>query len=431
MCCTVQLAEKPSVMSERTTAAAVVRMLAATSLLLFLLPASGQSVDVADESGLFPDKPGDWQYDFRRADSARSVGLAPAATQAFLDKLDGIMAVLAASPVFHPPLGFVARASTEAGRTCNGEPWSNCSDGPAYGRLTIMFFYFVTGEGGRPSWGGEANASVHVEINNPRGEAGERFCLAAGHAALPDGRRFCGKPREFERIGGVPVYGAPAGSTADVNVGFERLILARPGLPLWVPVSRQEYLEGMLRVREAELSGLGNEIAGRTDPYAAWLADKPARLQRVEQSYQAMKRVDAAKAEEFRRLSEQMEAEGEIQLKSAPPVDDSNPLAALQASAATIRAELERMSPEDRASQAYWARPPDDDPLGSGLVPAGTHDAPPLVAVNPALLDQSRPPEEVQVISVTSSYDGSWLVDKRVYDFLRSVDWNRVATFIR
>jgi hypothetical protein len=53
------------------------------------------------------------------------------------------------------------------------------------------------------------------------------------------------------------------------------------------------------------------------------------------------------------------------------------------------------------------------------------------VALNPAMIDQSQPPETIQVISITTATTNSWISDEAAYRFLRTVDWNRVASVLR
>ena len=402
----------------------------ASMLLAGLQPTVADSVDKPDATGLFPSKPGEWEYRPEREPAPRGY-LGPAAYTALVEKMDGIMAVLAQPAVVHPPMGFQARARARYnGWVCRrGE--SSCDGGPASADLTITFYYFVADENGQPVWGGEASSSISLIINDPA-PAGEDFCLEAGHASLPDGRRICGTPQEITRVAGVPLYlRSGGGSSRDGGLPNERTIIARPGVPVWVPVSRQEYLEAMLRARDKELAELRQLRANTTDPYSLWLAERPQRLKRVEESYLAIRKMDPAKAEEFRQLSDRMEAEAEARFKAEQPTDDFTPLPQLEASTASLREELARMSAAERASQAQWANPANEDLLGSGLVPPGRPDAPGLVALNPQLVDRSRPPEEIQVISVTSALGGSWVSNEAVQEFMHSVDWSRVAPFVR
>jgi hypothetical protein len=85
----------------------------------------------------------------------------------------------------------------------------------------------------------------------------------------------------------------------------------------------------------------------------------------------------------------------------------------------------------ERASQAVFKPSDAQDPLGSGLVPDHTPYASHLVALNPAMIDQSQPPETIQVISITTATTNSWISDEAAYRFLRTVDWNRVASVLR
>jgi hypothetical protein len=378
--------------------------------------AADASVDVPDASGYFPNKPGEWQYVPQRED-VREVGLGPAAARALIDKMEGIMAVLAEPAVFHPPIGFQARARTDyRGRICrSGEDL--CSEGPASVYQAITFYYFMAQDDGKAHWGGEANSSAVLHIN----DTGHLYDLAPQREALlPDGRSIAALPAETGRFYGFPQYKR------------SRLILPRPGVPIWVPVSREQYLEALIRARDHEIAKLRSDQASVVDPYATWVAERAERAQSAEETYQALKKMDPVKAEEFRRMNEQMEAGIEAQLQAVRmPADDLGMLRTFETTTARLRDELASMSPRERASQGLWMKPEDDDLLGSGLVPAGTPGAVELVALNPKLVDRTRPPEEIQLITVETNFDGSRVSNARLQEFLETVDWRRVASFLR
>jgi hypothetical protein len=390
--------------------------------------AEDSSADQPDESGFYPNKPGEWLYHPSR-DAVDRLRLPAAAAQALAAKLDGIMAVLGESPVFHPPLGFQGRAEARyQGRGCAGDPYT-CNTGPAIPGIWVSFYDFMVDRRGQPAWGGEARAVIELVVNDP--STVDESCFAEGGPLLPDGRRICGPPVEVERLAGLTFYAA-RGSWGDDNDRPQvRAVIGRPGLPIWVPVSRQEYLEALLRVREEELAKSRSLPAPPGDPHAVWLAEKSERQQGIQEGYEALKETDPAQAEEFLRKSKQAEAEVEARLRAETPVASSDATPHLESSIAAIREELSRLSPMERVSQAVFKRPEEQDVLGSGLVPDHTPHALPLVSLNPALIDGSQPPEMIQVISVSSQYRGSNITNEAAYRFLRTVDWNRVASFLR
>jgi hypothetical protein len=155
----------------------------------------------------------------------------------------------------------------------------------------------------------------------------------------------------------------------------------------------------------------------------------------VRESYEAIKKSDPAQADQFLATSRKIEAETEAQLQAmrSVPATDTGGTAPMEDAIETFRAQLAHMSPDERARPAYYVHPDEsaDGPFASGLVPDGTPDAIQLVAVNPQLVDRSRPPEEIQLITVYTNFGGSWVSNQRLQEFLKTVDWSRVASFVR
>jgi hypothetical protein len=384
--------------------------------------------DIPDADGLFPNKPGEWAYAPNTA-KVSAVRLGATAARDLAAKMEGIMTELAASPVFHPPLGFQAKARTQYnGRVCADPGGSSgmCAEGPADASNDITFYYFLDEGDGKASWGGEANSSVRVSINGLAGALGGPGAPADGSALLPDGRQIVLCPKKVGDLDGVPLLESVHGSWS--------MTIARPGLPLWLPVSRQEYLAALIRALEKSLPAIKADMTNTQDPYAAWLAERPQREKGIRDSYEAMKKTDAAQAEQFLEMSERMDAATGEQLKAMRTTSvDTGGLRPMEAAIETFKEEIARMSEEDRELPAYYVHPDEsrDGPFGSGLVPEGTPDAIQLVAVNPELVDRSRPPEEIQLITVSPIFDGSRVSNARLDEFLRTVQWSRVASFVR
>ena len=387
---------------------------------------AAENQDVPDADGLFPNKPGEWKY-VANAEHVGAIRLGPAAAKDLAGKMQGIMAIWGESPVFHPPLGFQARARTGySGRICAEPGITICSEGPADASNSITFHYFVDDGDGKASWGGEANSSVEMGINAIANALGSPGAPADGQALLPDGRTILLCPSEVARLDGVPLL-------ESVHGGWS-MTLAKPGLPLWLPVSRQQYLEALVRALEKSLAAIRADMAAPTDPYAAWLAERPAREQGVRESYEAIKKTDPAQADQFLEMSRRIEAETGAQLQAMQSVHtDPGGTKPMEDALDTFRAQLAQMSVGERAMPAYYIHPDEsrDGPFASGLVPGGTPDAIQLVAVNPQLVDRRRPPEEIQLITVFTHFGGSWVSNQRVEEFLNTVRWSRVASFLR
>jgi hypothetical protein len=112
-----------------------------------------------------------------------------------------------------------------------------------------------------------------------------------------------------------------------------------------------------------------------------------------------------------------------------PPVDEEAELIE------PLRAELARMTPEERTSQA-WYNPLMRGARTSGLVPPNAPSAAALVAVNPDFFDLSRPRTDFQIICVQVASEPDSKLNKdevpfwRLQEFLTTTDWQLVAELL-
>jgi len=146
------------------------------------------------------------------------------------------------------------------------------------------------------------------------------------------------------------------------------------GLPLWVPVTREQFITGIIRNRK-----------------------KDVEKQRVEDGPRQL-------------------AELERLLLSR------------------LREEYQRLSPSERASPAWRLQSPDGF---SGLAPAGATNARGMMTLNPNYFDMSRPRSDIQLISVTlnsqnETRTGPNFVTSavRLDEFQATADWARIASFV-
>jgi hypothetical protein len=292
--------------------------------------------------------------------------LTAAQAKTFLAKIDGVASIVQAAQVFNPPLGFTANDVTAdlcCAHPC--ETLGTCKTLPAQGRLWVHFHYYAGFGGGKPATHEELRAEAEFYFNNP-------YNVFNGNlrVSLPDGHKLAWEPVPWREVGGVTLYHNQSRSPLYV-------FLTGGARPLWVPVTREQYLEALIREREA----------------------------------------DVAKSE-----------------KGAPPGAKAA-LAKMRALMVdSLRAQLDGMSAEERASQAWVAAPNDLNPL----VPAGTNEARGVVAFNPEYLDPNRPRTDIQFIVVRLEgiplegvkprieYCGD-IGDMRLWEFVNQVDWQRIA----
>jgi hypothetical protein len=366
----------------------------------------------------FPDRPGQWEY---RAISepGKEFGLSVEQNRTFTAKVNSIASIVRETSVFNPPLGFQARARADYFTVdCLYHP---CAGQPARAALSVILYYFVEANG-KVAWGGEANTSFEMRLNDPPHFFGRRYSLWYEGLRLSDGREICFEPHETGRVAGAPVY--------DGNL----IVIATRGRPAWVPVTRGDYLTALIALRQEDLRKAEAGVAKlqARDAYDQWLADRPKRLEAAEAMYQQLKKTDPAKAEQMRVKMEQMEAEIGARLKASrlAPAGPDKALEYLRTATTALQRERARMTPAERDSPAWLRRSSD---LGSGLAPARDPAARPLVAVNPGVLDRARPATDIQLVTVLFAFGGfseSHIGYRRLLEAQKGIDWKRIAALV-
>jgi hypothetical protein len=264
---------------------------------------------------------------------------------------------------------------------------------------------------------------------------------------LPDGRVIeASRPATPKRLGDFTIYGDPAECS---------ITLTKGDLPPWLPVSREQFLTVLIRrngVGAAKTDELLKAASKDTcgDAYTRWISEKEQRLKTNEHVYRELKQAGlTAQAEESRAIKEKLEAERPAELlkeqaqceqrsQNRPRV--SNTFADL---IEAERAELNSLTPAERASQAWYS--PGTGYLTSGLVPTDTPGALPLWAENPDFFAPSRPRTDFRVISVAVSAGAGPVCTSRkaeetddittrhawrMYEFMTTTDWQRVAQLL-
>jgi hypothetical protein len=226
------------------------------------LPVLLLAASLLQQDGFFPDKRGEWG---QRVDVAVRADYAVPATQAraFGERLGTLAGVLRGAAVFNPPLGIQPRFAARwwVPRECSAG-LASCRNRPVQAQVGVILYYFVADRNGQPSWGGEANTSAGIWINDPLAtfvSAGSYDVIGAPYLPLPDGRHIAFMPRKTGELGGFPLY------------DDDLLIVTRGTRPWWVPVTRQQYLEAMIRHTQDDLDRDQKRLATVSDPYVDWL----------------------------------------------------------------------------------------------------------------------------------------------------------------
>jgi hypothetical protein len=351
-------------------------------------------------------------------------------------KLAALEALIQGSKVMNPPRGFAVEAylTYKLPEASDPHPWLTAW-------MDIETFPCLVLPNGNLGHGPEGFNEVDIKVNSlgsySKPDDQNRW-------VFPDGRVIeATRLATPKRLGDFTVYGDPAECS---------LTLTKGDLPPWVPVSREQFLTVLIRrngvgaaKNDELLKASSKDTCG--DAYARWISEKEQRHKTSEQVYQELKQAGLnAQAEESRAISEKLEAERPAELlkeqaqceqrfHNRPRI--SNPFADLiQAE----RAELNSLSPAQRASQAWYS--PGTGYLSSGLVPADTPGAHPLWVENPDFFAPSRPRTDFRVITIAVSSGAppactskkaeetdsistrhAW----RMYQFMTTTDWQRVA----
>jgi hypothetical protein len=334
-----------------------------TIMFLLSLGLGGQcfaeDVPVRSEHGslCLPEHPGTFRLIVDTGE-AGAYGLSKTQSKFFLSKIDAILSELRTAKVFNPPLGVRIEAREKFGYSFYCKSDKTCARRAVLGDLELWFLYFTENREGKPVTDIEGRAEAHIFINDP-------YMLFDGDGVmkLDDGRKVAWMPVLWGQAGGVTVY-------YNQSRRYLSIFLTKGDRPLWVPVSREQYLTELIRKREADLAKDGRvphpkAVAGLITP---------------------------------------------------------------------LRSQLEGMTKEEKASQAWVYTPSDINPL----VPANTKGARPLVVFNPDYFDTTRPRTDIQLIAVRlrdMPLEGpsSRLIDcdnvaaARIWEFVHQVDWRKIA----
>jgi hypothetical protein len=400
----------------------LVHYLATGSAMIALLFIGFASTGLAAD-GFYPDMPGTWVLTTDWKWLPEDIRPSPAHTQAFTQKVKRLAEQIHQTPLFSPPRGFQARARArflEGGAyACDDK---HCPSKALQAEIGLLFYYFFD-TGGKPSWGGEANTDATISINCLERTAGLDYQF--GRLSLPDGRYILFAPVKTGELGGFPLY-------------HEHLIITRGKRPYWIPVTREQYLQALIRATEVEIAKSQKQIADAGDPYEKFLKEKGQRALDYERIYQDARKLYPDRAEALRTQLLLAEAAAEKGSRQASEMlakfrQTEDPM---QPRLTNLQAELAAMSPGKRASQAWFQRNA-DALIMSDLVPAGQENATPLIAYNPDFFDPALPPTAWQIMTVKfawANHEHSAMVGHvgfaRLHQFAYDTDWSRMAPFL-
>ena len=413
------------------------RTLASIVAALLLVGGFAAAQGNADTQHVYPDMRGEWKLGSNYSD-LRFYALSPTETRDYRQQLEALEAVLHATGVVNPPMGFEARAQMRPWREDNECEPSPCRDHPVKTEFTIWFCPFYT-EGVDKTVGVAVNGapSILLSFNSLDRTIGSSQNLSYEGIDDLDGARIYLKPEKTGEIAGFPVFES------------NTMLITNSRTPYWIPVSREQYLRAAMRAEELQVAKARTGLAAAGDPYRDWMKGKTQLRADRERLYADMKKTDPKAADEMRRAAEEAEAAMEQGLKESTAAlaalaqGASDPFQSLEDALTSLRSELASLSPDERKSDAWYSGR--DEGRHSHLTDAGAPDARPLIKTNPGFLDRARPRTAFQLAAVQFSWAGyhgthsarpedyanedisSAIALARMSQMAQTTDWRKVA----
>lgn len=268
------------------------------------------------------------------------------------------------------------------------------------GIIEMFIMCYQEDQEGKPVTRGETSSVLALYINNPS--------LLVGSPILDDIYPCPAKTGDF--------YSYPINETGR----GEATILTNIKRPLYLPVSREEFINQTITYLQKKINEANGELKEKDSglsPRQAFEEGKKQRFKDYKIAYGKLMKLDPTQAEEYKKSFEQMERDLEEEINKSDDysvskkdlVGKSNSF--LEQKISELRSELKALSAEERKQQAYYSVS-GLELSPSGLVPADYEGADALVRVNPNLLDSKRPQSDIQLIIVSwqslkpRTYDG-------------------------
>jgi hypothetical protein len=319
--------------------------------------------------------------------------------------LDKITDIVTGWDELSPPQGFRASFRKIMNVAYNSDIYENLSSDPApyfTSMLEIIFEPYYKGETGQPEVSANGvSAYVMLFINNPYEIVG---------SPLIDDIYVC--PRQTADFYGYPVY--------QTNLD-EITVVSKKQMPLFIPVSQEEYLRACIAYWEKELASDRAEQQKPENKLSAkeiFDSEKAERLKTMEEAYLELLKYDKEAAEELRKSSIDLENDLAVSLSGDPEADQS--LSRILEDASSInrqiidelKAELAALSPEQRGKQAHYEiNAMEIYHNRSGLVPYDRakprENCEPLVRVNRKIVDTRSPEPQLLVIKWNILFTGT------------------------
>lgn len=339
----------------------------------------------------------------------------------FVNNLEAVLGILRRTPLLALPHGFVATPAIERSLGAPRRAFS--------GSVRVGVLFFRKDDDGKvvPQ---DAGPDIAVTVNDPS-------CIWTSHeAAFVDslGPIYYDAPRDSGSVRGVPAYSSDSSC----------LVLAHPGVRVFVPVSKERFLRDARDTLLARLRGVSMAALDSADPrllYRKWQGDAGVRKRQRDSLAAGLTGLSADMRKQALAAYDTAQMTMGAMLKAqAAAVDSGGGFAearrAQQGAMDTVRAvamhydaELRGMAASARGAPA-WVKVSDAGVLD--LAPAGAENARQLVAPNPALTNWARPRSAIQLLTiqavVPSGDDGATSLFAKIRE---SLDYGALTAFLK
>jgi hypothetical protein len=350
--------------------------------------------------------------------------------KAFEANLHKVMDVFAKTPVLSPPMGFEldVKATLDSMEDVKERARNIANHLPLHGSIRFSGSSYLEIQLRSKSTGAlstgvgiseEAYCRYEIRINVPP--------LFNSFISDSEGTIFL-EPKKEGMLGTLPVYAED-----------DTLVIARPGIPVWVPVSTERVLKFLLPKLKSSAALSQSAIDGARKAYADYMS--PAAQESRRREVQAQR--DAGAEENARKLEGMQRRWEEDKRKEAEraPSDPKwlGPINEYQR-AQTMLATLDtagRSAPAcviagtTRSTENDWS-----------VVPMGTPGCRPVVQSNPGLLNNKLPRSALQVMYISqvtrcnSEFEEKKYLRNKPGDcvamakILREVDWQQLVALL-
>jgi len=332
--------------------------------------------------------------------------------QKLRSSLQDISRIIISSPAMSPPKGFEARfwgtvTAKDRYYICTG---TNCPPTRPVATLAMMLGRYEL-----------RNSKVRAAFNTPSTMDISINNLGHVFAHLP----VLYKDEEGYLLTEPQLDGERAGMPTYTNRGHAVAVLTVNNTPLWLPVSRERYLQAAIA---AAAKGAGENPQNQSE--------------RKQSQYTEVSVISGKPViiEETRTWIDPIDEKKRVESSRSLTFDFKEPVDLLKERAKKLRAELDALTPEQRAMQARVADPATAGDEPPSLLPPESSSGVAIVTPNFGYFNPELPPEAVQLIVMQWKFDGNLLHDpeqsgisetlnnRKLLEIYKTTDWQKLRS---